>query len=383
MPCEGHRRSTRIWILRHGRSTLSQAQCYQGCSAESVLTEDGIRSARLAGNRLLQEGIDAIYSSPLPRAIQTAALVREALAAQGQYPACKIDIALREVELPGWEGLPYEAVTEKFADSYRQFRFAPASFSLPGPDGKTTWPLLEMERRVRGLFPSLLSQHKGRSVLLVTHGGPARVMLLSALGLDAAHFHSVQQSHGGISCIAADNASGLMRLEVLNETNHTGETLPKLKDGKTGLRVLLLAGDFTRTGDADRTEALAQLLENLPIHRAFADGPEGVMNAMRVLRYKSRVTIETCADSGLQGAVESQLRRQRPGELANLLVAGRVEALSTLAARCMQSSDANLPISLPLRPGLSVIHLPGAPKHPVLQAFNTYRAGWIPAGDIA
>ncbi len=383
MQSEGTIQPTRIWILRHGRSTLNQAQCFQGCRAESVLTEHGIRSARLAGNRLACEQIDVIYSSPLARAMQTSVLIREVLSHHNVNPDFQIETELREIELPGWEGLTYEAVCERFPESYRRFRQAPASFTLAGLDGTQIWPLRQMEQRVRALMPRLLNKHAGRNILLVTHGGPARIMLLAALGLDVSRFQSVQQSHGGLSCITASSWPNELRLEVLNETHHTGEILPKLKEGKTGLRLLMLASDISGAASAHGAEELAHLLESLPIHRVLAAGAEGVMTAMRVLRYRSRATIETCAEDGLRGAFENQLRKPRSGGLTNLLITGRTELLSELVARSMQSNDSDTPMSLHLCPGLSVIHVPESTHSPVLQAVNTHQAGCTLAGGLA
>lgn len=383
MQAERNFRPTRIWILRHGRSTLNQAQCFQGCGADSVLTEHGMRSAQLAGHHLAGEKIDAIYSSPLARATQTSALVREELSGYKVNPDFRIEPALQEIELPGWEGLTYDAVRQQFPDSFRQFRHAPASFMHSDPDGTQIWPIQRMGQRVGALMPQLISQHPGRTILLVTHGGPARIMLLAALGLDLSRFYCVQQSHGGLSCITASNWPDQIRLDVLNETHHTGEILPKLKDGKTGVRLLMIANDITRTNITREVEDLAHLLESLPIHRVLAAGTEGVVTAMRVLRYRSRATIETCAEAGLCGAFEGQLQKQHPEKIMNVLITGSAELLSCLLSRLMQSSDAENPMSLRLRSGLSIIHIPDPAHQPVLQAVNTRQAGWTLAGGIA
>jgi probable phosphoglycerate mutase len=225
----------------------------------------------------------------------------------------------------------------------------------------------------------MLRQHAGRNILLVTHGGPARILLLAALRLDLDYFHSVQQSHGSLSCISATSLPNDLRLEVLNETSHTGESLPKLKEGKTGVRLLIAAGDSSATAGTDCADCLAHLLERLPIHCVIAAGPEGVMTAMRLLRYTSRATVETCSESGLGATFESQLLKQRSDELINLLITGRAEVLAGLLVRSMQPAI-ETPMDLQLGSGLSVVHLPGAKQRPVLQAVNTYQAGSILAG---
>src|SRR5260370_4486142 len=247
---------TRVWILRHGQSNLNQAQCFQGSGAASRLTQHGIRSAQQAAVRLAGEMIEAVYASPLERAMETSTLVEEVLSNYGVHPEFHVEPALRELDLPGWEGLSYETVRQLYPDSFRQFRNTPASFVLHGIDGRQIWPVLELERLIFSLMPRMLRQHAGRNILLVTHGGPARILLLAALGLDLDHFHSVQQSHGSLSCISATSWPNQLKLELLNETSHTGETLPKLKEGKTGVRLLIAAGDSSATAGTDSAECL-------------------------------------------------------------------------------------------------------------------------------
>lgn len=373
---------TQIWILRHGRSTLNDAQAFQGCGAKSALTAEGVRSAEAAGARLRDEGIEAIYTSPLQRAAQTAELVRSALQRGRRGPRIETDAALREMELPGWEGLPYATVRERYAEKYRQFRENPGNFSLVDASGKEMWPVLEMEQRVHRSLSALVREEAGRKILLVTHGGPASIVLLAALRLQLKCFHAVQVMHGGLSCVHVQRWPDRMKVEVLNEMSHLGADLPKLKEGKSGLRLLLVASDGPQS-ESEQEELLAQVLERLPIHRALAAGQDGVTTAMRLLKYRRRSTIETCTATGLRGAIERQLSRQRPDELVNLLIAGRGDLLSAVVKRSMRWDELETPTTLESCLGLSVVHLPRATEQPVLQAMNIYGAARSAAGGTA
>lgn len=382
MQSEGAGTATRIWILRHGRSTLNDAQAFQGCSAVSELTEEGMRSAQAAGVRLRAEGIEAIYTSPLKRAMQTAESVRAALRENGCKPKLERDEALREMELPGWEGLSYATVRELYPEKYRQFRESPENFSLRDPQRGDVWPVLEMEQRVHKFLSALLHNEAGKRILLVTHGGPASIVLLVALRLQVRCFHAVQVTHGGLSCVSVQRWPDRMKVDVLNEMSHLDTDLPKLKDGKNGLRLLLVASDAPQP-DADQEEILAQMLERLPIHRALAADQDGVTTAMRLLKYRRRSTIETCTATGLRGAIDRQLGRQRPDELVNLLITGRGDLLTAVLKRSMRWDALETPTSLEPCLGLSVVHLPRSTEQPVLQAVNTYRMGGMAAGEIA
>ena len=373
---------TRIWILRHGRSTLNDAQAFQGCAAGSELTAEGVRSAEAAGVRLRAEGIDVIYTSPLQRAVQTAELARAALQRGKGEPRIEMDAALREMELPGWEGLPYATVRERYAEKYRQFRQSPGNFSLVDASGKEMWPVLEMEQRVHRFLSALVRDEKGKRILLVTHGGPASIVLLAALRLQVKCFHAVQVMHGGLSCVNVRRWPDRMKVEVLNEMIHLNADLPKLKEGKSGLRLLLVASDGPQN-ESEQEDLLAQMLERLPIHRALAAGQDGVTAAMRLLKYRRRSTIETCTEGGLRGAIERQLSRQRPDELVNLLIAARGDLLSAVVKRSMRWDELETPTTLEACLGLSVVHLPRATEQPVLQAMNIYGAAWNVAGGTA
>lgn len=68
--------TTRVILVRHGRSSFNDQGRYQGSSNESVLTQTGIETARLVGEHLKKRfddtPIDLIYASPLRRVQQTA-----------------------------------------------------------------------------------------------------------------------------------------------------------------------------------------------------------------------------------------------------------------------------------------------------------------------
>jgi hypothetical protein len=63
--------STRVILVRHGRSTYNEAGRYQGSSDDAVLTQKGKETAQLVGQMLNGMAIDAIYTSPLRRVQET------------------------------------------------------------------------------------------------------------------------------------------------------------------------------------------------------------------------------------------------------------------------------------------------------------------------
>src|SRR5260370_28175721 len=89
---------TQVWLLRHGASTFNAQHRCQGCCDEPELTPLGREGACLSGERLSSEGIEAVISSPLRRASDTAEHLLKTIGAQGCNIRFETDARLREIE---------------------------------------------------------------------------------------------------------------------------------------------------------------------------------------------------------------------------------------------------------------------------------------------
>ena len=108
--------ATRVIIVRHGQSSYNALKMIQGCCDESVLTEQGCEDARKVGAALSSLNFDAVYSSPLQRAKQTAEIILSHIPGSSELVAHP---KLMEIDLPLWEKLGKAEVKEKYADDYR------------------------------------------------------------------------------------------------------------------------------------------------------------------------------------------------------------------------------------------------------------------------
>ncbi len=63
---------TKVILIRHAQTSWNQSRRIQGGDNDTVLDEEGKRQCRALAERLGKEDIDAVYSSPLSRAIATA-----------------------------------------------------------------------------------------------------------------------------------------------------------------------------------------------------------------------------------------------------------------------------------------------------------------------
>jgi broad specificity phosphatase PhoE len=149
---------TTILLARHGETDWNVDRRVQGHS-DTPLNDTGRAQARALGHELADEQIDAVYSSDLIRAHETARTVAEP---RGLDVTAIRD--LRERHFGTWEGLTDDEI---FA------RFKPTADSSWG-DGETRE---EMAERVLAALHRIAATHPESRVLVVSHGGPLRAVL--------------------------------------------------------------------------------------------------------------------------------------------------------------------------------------------------------------
>jgi phosphoserine phosphatase len=237
--------TTRVILIRHGRSSYNELGLFQGSCDDSVLTVAGIKMALKTGAYLAKFPINTIYTSPLRRAKQTANIL------DLDHPELSPPIVnenLQEIHLPDWQCLGYKFVRERYADQYAIWKETPHEFSMLNPSGQPFYPVQELFERSRKFWQSTIPNHPDQTIAVVSHGGTIQALIATALGLQPHVFHRMQQSNCGVSVL--NFPTGLhapAQLESLNLTQHLGENLPKLKEGKQGTRELLWACDDGRT----------------------------------------------------------------------------------------------------------------------------------------
>jgi len=229
-----------VFLLRHGESTFNEQGRCQGCSDESVLTGNGVRTAALVGAYLRSDPPDVIFASPLRRACETAEIIQSTLRTSGVRVV--LHNLLREVDLPLWEGLTYDQVRSNFSGEYRTWSERPDLLQMGG-----NRPVADLYRRAGHFWSEVLPQSAGKRLLVVSHVGTCRALIGSALGISARFYHRTQHSNGGLSILEFDGVEGdefgSCRVKALNLTGHLEQPLPKLKEGKRGVRLLLLPSD--------------------------------------------------------------------------------------------------------------------------------------------
>jgi len=147
---------TTIFLARHGETDWNAQDRWQG-HADTPLNDRGREQARELAARLADVPFEAVYSSDLRRARETAEIV-----ADGREPAIQIEPALREIDVGSWQGL----TNAEIGDRERT-------------DGET---LDAFRDRVLAAIASIGRRHDGADVLVVAHGGCARTLQRHLLG---------------------------------------------------------------------------------------------------------------------------------------------------------------------------------------------------------
>jgi broad specificity phosphatase PhoE len=152
---------TTILLARHGETDWNRDNRFQG-HADPPLNDTGrVQAAELA-RALADESLDAVYSSPLHRAFETAEI---AAAPHGLEPV-PVD-ALREVDVGSWEGLTRAEIEQRFPEQFARW----LDYGQGWADGET---YEEMGLRVIAALFELAAAHEGERILAVSHGGPVR-----------------------------------------------------------------------------------------------------------------------------------------------------------------------------------------------------------------
>lgn len=171
---------TEVLLIRHGETAWNAVRRLQG-HLDIPLNAEGERQAAALGRALRGEPLDAVISSDLQRASQTA----EAIAAPRAIPV-RLEPGLRERCYGAFEGMLYTEIVQRYPQAYAawQARDIDARFPAGVHVAET---LREFSARVVGTITRLLAEGGFRKVALVAHGGVLECAYRAAQGLGFAH----------------------------------------------------------------------------------------------------------------------------------------------------------------------------------------------------
>ena len=170
-----------LTLVRHGQTASSARSAYSGQS-DIPLTDIGREQAAGAAQQLAGTGIDAVISSPLMRARDTARAIADASGAP-----LTIDDRLIEVDYGPFEGLDRDGARERFGAAFEGWRADPFGAPVPGME-----PLADALQRARAGTAAVLAAHA--HPVIVGHQGILRIVLVALGELAPADYFSKRLS---------------------------------------------------------------------------------------------------------------------------------------------------------------------------------------------
>jgi ribonuclease H / adenosylcobalamin/alpha-ribazole phosphatase len=202
--------ATRIILVRHGETALTQEGRYSG-RGDPALTDEGQAQAMAAAGRVagLSRDVTAILTSPLQRCVRTAELIS---AEVGGVPVTVME-DLIECDFGRWEGLTFGEVQERWP---REMQAWLSSTSVAPPGGES---FQAVAKRVRGALATVVNSHAGGVVVLVSHVTPIKLVLRDALAAGDAFLHRLYLDAAGVSMMDVW-PDGNVAVRSVNETAH-------------------------------------------------------------------------------------------------------------------------------------------------------------------
>jgi len=209
---------TTLILVRHGYSVSNDLKYFTG-NLDIELTELGQKQAEKCAEYLKDFPIEFVYSSDLSRTMRTAKPISDILNLPVQP-----DSSLREINAGEWEGVPFTELERRFPVSYRTWKENIGMAVCDGGESIRTFS----ERILKGIT-EIAERHPGKTVLIITHATPIRVLCTIADGLPITAMSEIPWvSNASVNIFEFD--SGAFHVVRKDVTDHLGDmktALPK------------------------------------------------------------------------------------------------------------------------------------------------------------
>lgn len=184
---------TEVILARHGETEWNVGQIFRG-RIDVDLNQTGVEQAKLLGQHLTEREIEAIFSSPLKRALKTA----EAIAGP-HHLKVTASPGLIDFDFGQWQGLNLEQVRDRYPELQRQWLDSPDRVTIPGGER-----LDDVRSRALAVVNESIERY-GSTAVLVSHRAVHKVLICALLGLDNSHFWNIKLDTCGITTFNYEN----------------------------------------------------------------------------------------------------------------------------------------------------------------------------------
>jgi probable phosphoglycerate mutase len=198
-----------MYLLRHGETPFSVERRFSGLG-DPELTPNGVAQAEAAAAKLAKEsyGLQVIVSSPLRRARATA----EAVATRTGLDVV-VEEGLRETDFGDWEGHTFTEIQRRWPDELATWLADPSA----APPGGESFGVAA--RRVEAARDLLIERYEGKTILVVSHVTPIKMLVRFALLAPLAALYRMHLDLSALSLIEY-YADGPAVVKTFNDTSH-------------------------------------------------------------------------------------------------------------------------------------------------------------------
>lgn len=199
--------TTDILLARHGQTESNTTGFFMGWSNED-LSEVGYVQARGLSSRLASLPLASVYTSPLKRAYNTAAIL-----AEPHNLELNVLDDLIEIRQGDWQGLHIDEISQRWPELWKQSRTDPSEVTMP--NGESFQQVTE--RAVRA-FEMIVTANQDKQAVIVTHDVVIRVLVAHVLGATNSIYRRFEIGNASLSIVRV--IDGKARLISLNDTSH-------------------------------------------------------------------------------------------------------------------------------------------------------------------
>ncbi len=202
----------RLVLVRHGETDWNASGRYQGQS-NVALSDRGKKQAECLAGHFPLESLDAIYTSDLDRARETAEQVASKFGL-----SVNREKAFRELSFGDWEGLTYGEISKKWPKEAKKLFTAPDELQIPR--GET---FRELQERALKKIRQLYEAHVDQTVGVFAHGAINKTILAGLMHIPLHYLWSLRQDNTAVNILRIDGE--YVMVELINSTAHLGKSL--------------------------------------------------------------------------------------------------------------------------------------------------------------
>lgn len=203
--------STRIILVRHGECRGNREGLFRGRS-DFPLNERGLIQANELATELKKFKPIKVFTSPLPRARQTARIISQ---------ICHISIENREginnIELGPWEGKSKKYIAQKYPEEWSIWVKEPEKLRISGIE-----TLDNVQQRAKRELENIITVSSGKTVVIVSHRAVLKPLIASCLEINKPYFWRIHIDTAAFSILNYEKQRGYT-LTQLNQNRHLSE----------------------------------------------------------------------------------------------------------------------------------------------------------------